>query len=242
MTAKYSLAREAAMEFLARLRRVLRRRRLANRQPVEIFSDYARRNKWGDKDSLSGKGSNLESTATLRTMLPALLRERGATSLLDVPCGDFFWMQHVDLTGISYLGGDIVPDLVNKNRMAHARLGIDFEEIDLITGPIPKADVVFVRDCLVHMSHEHVLAALANIVASGSTWLLTTTFTGAETNTDIATGEWRPINLTKAPFLLPMADQLYAEGQGHLKGQRNDKMLGLWKLDRLVGHVKPTKD
>lgn len=69
------------MKLFARLKQALRRQRLAKRQPVDIFSDYARRNKWGDKDSPSGKGSNLQSTETLRGLLPKLFRELGAGGL-----------------------------------------------------------------------------------------------------------------------------------------------------------------
>lgn len=218
------------MTFLSNLKRALRRKRLLRRDPAEIFSDYARSNKWGDKDSLSGKGSNLEATAEVRRVLPVLLRNLGASSILDVPCGDFFWMQHVDLTGIEYLGGDIVPDLIEANRRAHSRPGVAFQVVDLIRGPVPKADVIFVRDCLVHLSHDHVRAALANIARSGGTWLLTTTFPDTPKNDDIATGEWRAIDLTKPPYNLPQPKQLVAERQSHLKGQRGNKTLGLWNL------------
>lgn len=218
------------MTFLSDLKRWLRRKRLAGRDPAEIFSDYARSNKWGDRDSRSGKGSNLEATAEVRRVLPVLLRELGATSMLDVPCGDFFWMAQVDLAGIDYLGGDIVPDLIEANRRAHARPGVAFQVVDLIRGPVPKADVIFVRDCLVHLSHDHVRAALANIARSGGTWLLTTTFPDTPANADIATGEWRAIDLTKPPFSLPIPERLIPEGQAHLKGQRADKMLGLWRI------------
>lgn len=211
------------------LRNRIRRRALARRAPAEIFAEYARINKWGDAESVSGKGSNLDSTAELRRRLPALLRELGVTSMLDLPCGDFHWMAHVDLAGIDYLGADIVPDLIAANRARHARPGIRFEVIDLIAGPVPRADLVFVRDCLVHLSNAHVRAALANIRASGSRYLLTTTFPG-RTNTDIVTGEWRAIDLTAPPFALPPPERLVAEGQGTCPGQAEDKMLGLWKI------------
>jgi SAM-dependent methyltransferase len=221
------------MGLFSHLKECLRRYRLASRTPADIFAGYARNNKWGDAESLSGKGSNLAATVELRALLPPLLRDLGATSLLDVPCGDFHWMQHVDMRGIRYLGGDIVPYLITANRAHHARDGVAFQEIDLIEGPVPQADVVFVRDCLVHMSNAHVAAALRNIAASGSTWLLTTTFPETGRNTDIATGQWRAIDLTKPPFALPSPDQLIAEGQAHQKGQAPDKMLGLWRIDRL---------
>lgn len=223
------------MNFLPYLRRTLRQKRLTGRDPVDIFSAYARNNKWGDKDSLSGKGSNLEATADLRKLLPALLRDLGATSMVDVPCGDFYWMSRVDLVGIDYLGGDIVASLIEANRRNHARPDARFEVIDLISGPVPMADVIFVRDCLVHLSNADVLAALGNIARSGGIWLLTTTFPNSKTNRDIATGQWRPINLANAPFNLPPPALLIAEGQAHLKCQGTDKMLGLWRIDELPG-------
>ena len=61
------------MRFIDRLKRTLRQRYLSSRTPVEIFSSYAHKNKWGDKHSLSSKGSNLEATANLREVLPAIL-------------------------------------------------------------------------------------------------------------------------------------------------------------------------
>lgn len=211
------------------LRNRMRRRALARRSPAEIFAEYVRINKWGDEESVSGKGSNLQSTAELRRTLPALLRELGVRSMLDLPCGDFHWMAHVDLSGIDYLGADIVPDLIATNRAKHARPGVRFEVIDLIAGPIPRVDLVFVRDCLVHLSNAHVRSALSNIRASGSRYLLTTTFPG-RANEDIVTGEWRAIDLTAPPFALPAPERLVAEGQGWRNGQAEDKMLGLWKI------------
>lgn len=211
------------------LRNRMRRRALARRSPAEIFAEYVRINKWGDAESVSGKGSNLQSTAELRRILPALLRELGVKSMLDLPCGDFHWMAHVDLSGIDYLGADIVPDLIATNRERHARPGVRFEVIDLIAGPVPRVDLVFVRDCLVHLSDAHVIAALSNIRASGSRHLLTTTFPG-RANEDIVTGEWRAIDLTAPPFSLPAPQRLVPEGQGWRNGQAEDKMLGLWNI------------
>jgi hypothetical protein len=33
-------------------------------------------------------------------------------SLLDIPCGDFHWMRRVNLQGLSYVGADIVRELI----------------------------------------------------------------------------------------------------------------------------------
>ena len=217
------------MGLFSKLRYRIKRRALRGRDPSEIFSEYVRINKWGDSESVSGKGSNLQSTTELRKLLPPLLKELGVTSMVDVPCGDFFWMAHVDLSGIEYLGGDIVPELVERNRAEHARPGVDFKIINLIDGPVPKADLVFCRDCLVHLSNEHIGKALKNIRASGGKYLLTTVDPGSP-NTDIYTGEWRKIDLALPPFNLPKPERLIAEGMESMPGQSEGKSLGLWKI------------
>lgn len=221
------------MGWLSDIKEGLRRRKLAGRSPDAVFRDYYLRNKWGDRESRSGKGSSLVATENLRRVLPEVVREVGVSSILDLPCGDFHWMQHVDMSGIDYLGGDIVPEMIERNRERHGGDGVRFAVIDLIAGPVPKVGLVLTRDCLVHLSNAHVRAALDNIRRSGSEWLLTTTFPGIAGNQDISTGQWRKIDLTLAPFALPPPDSLIAEGQDNVKGQQRDKMLGLWKVQDL---------
>lgn len=93
--------------------------------------------------------------------------------------------------------------------------------------------MIFVRDCLVHLSNAHVEAVLRNIADLGGKWLLTTTFPNSGRNDDIATGQWRAVDLTRAPFSLPAPERLVAEGQAFSKGQTEDKMLGLWSINTL---------
>lgn len=218
------------MPWLSELKETLRRRRLSRRTPAEVFRRYYDKNKWGDAGSRSGKGSSLAATEELRRLLPPLLTELGVTELLDVPCGDFHWMAQTDLSGLRYTGGDIVPEMIARNREEHGRDGVRFQVIDLIKGPLPRADLVFCRDCLVHLSNAHIAAALENVRRSGATWLLTTNFPDAPENRDIATGQWRKVDLTKPPFRLPPPERLIEEGREGVKGQMAGKMLGLWRV------------
>lgn len=218
------------MKWLTDFKRTLRARRLAKKTPKDVFRAYYSGNKWGSTESKSGKGSTLAATQQLRPILSALLQELEIKSVLDVPCGDFNWMKHVDLTGIRYLGGDIVEDLIAENTRRYSATNVRFETIDLIHGALERTDLILVRDCLVHLSHDHVFRALENIRRSGSKWLLTTTFPGISTNSDIVTGQWRKIDLTKAPFCLPLPHQLILEGKAETKGQNADKALGLWLI------------
>ena len=216
---------------MGRIRNAIRKWKLNRKTPDQVFSAYYHKNKWGDEDSRSGKGSNLESTSSLRNKLPALVQDLGIKSFLDLPCGDYFWLQHVDLGDVQYTGGDIVADIIEDNRRNFSKDGVTFEVIDLIAGPVPKHDLIFTRDCLVHFSTQHVKAAMNNIKNSGSEWLLTTTFPGASTNQDISTGQWRAIDLEQPPFHFPDPVLLLDEGQEHVRGQIAGKKLGLWRVE-----------
>ena len=68
---------------MGRIKDAIRRWKLGRKTPDQVFSSYYRSNKWGDGDSRSGKGSNLESTSELREKLPALVKELGIESFLD---------------------------------------------------------------------------------------------------------------------------------------------------------------
>src|SRR5207302_6386680 len=128
-----------------------------------------------------------------------VVEQMAVRSLLDIPCGDFHWMQHVDLSGVEYVGADVVPEMVAANAR-FAAANVSFRRLDVISDRLPAADLVLCRDCLPHFSLRDVRRALENIVASGSTFLLTTTFTERTYNQDIMTGDFRAIILEMKPF------------------------------------------
>ena len=169
----------------------------------------------------------------LRRELPGMLQRLGVASLLDVPCGDLFWLRQTPLQLERYVGGDIVPPLIERNRSEYPQLfgaRTDFQVLDLMTSQLPKCDAIMCRDCLVHLSHAGVAAALANIKQSGATYLLSTTFTSVEHNRDILTGEWRPLNLSLPPFSLPPPLELLLEECTEEGGKYADKCLGVWRV------------
>ena len=227
----------ALRRFAPPLYRWLQRRsgqRLAKRFATaeERFRHIYESNHWSEDESVSGPGSTLEETEPLRRELPALLGELGATSLLDLPCGDFHWMQHTDLTGIDYIGGDLVGELIERNQARHARDGVSFRKLDLVHDKLPQVDAVLCRDCLVHLSFADAHVALANVVRSGAGWLLTTSFPSVERNDDIVTGQWRPLNLTRPPFNLPEPAKRIAENC--TETEFADKVLGVWPVADLT--------
>ncbi|RKT55370.1 class I SAM-dependent methyltransferase [Saccharothrix australiensis] len=220
----------------------------ADRSAREVFSEiYASAAwNWGDDTgfdetaSRSGVGSDLVQTAVLRAELPGLVAALGVRTFLDLPCGDFFWMSRVELGVESYLGADVVPEVVERNRERFARPDREFLVLDLVRDPLPPADLVFSRDCLVHLSHDDVRGALDNVKRSGAKYLATTTFTERAANDDIETGGWRPLNLRVAPFHLPEPVHLINErctevyvverGGEQVELRFADKSIGVWRV------------
>lgn len=127
------------------------------------------------------------------------------STMLDIPCGDFHWMKHVDLNNTDYTGADIVEELIQGNIARYERDGIRFKHLNLINDKLPKVDLVFCRDCLMHFAFADIARALDNVCRSESKYFLTTTFVGKHKNRDISTGSWRPINLELPPFWVPKA-------------------------------------
>ena len=218
---------------LQRLVRRLRTRHLVREGDAnKIFTTYYRYNKWRGRKSVSGEGSDPENTAVVEERLPAVLAELGARSMLDVPCGDFAWMQRVDLADVIYLGGDIVEPLIEENRKKYESEQVHFQRLDIVNDPLPAVDLVLCRDCLVHLSFDDIFNALRNISTAGSEYLLTTTFPAAAQNHDIRTGGWRPLNLEGSPFNLP--PPLMVIHEGYDDPRFADKSLALWRVSDLL--------
>jgi hypothetical protein len=203
---------------------------LKSKNTEDVFTDIYRENKWGGKYSVSGPGSDDYQTRIIAQKLPALLNEFNISTVLDIPCGDFLWMKSVDLKRVHYTGADIVKDLIQTNKERYEGNNIHFQNLDLIRDKLPTVDLIFCRDCLVHLSYEDILLALQNIRKSQSEYLLATTFTDRKNNDDILTGQWRALNLEVAPFMLPKPLMIINEGCTEGEGAFEDKALGLWRI------------
>lgn len=195
------------------------------------FSLIYSKNIFGGKESRSGVGSDMEQTAEIRRVLPALLLELHVQTFLDAPCGDLFWMRAMPLGVNKYIGVDIVEALVEKNRR---ELGGDAHEFmcrNLAQDELPCVDMIFCRDCLVHLNFADIKKVLLNFKRSGSRYFLTTTFPGRDKNVDLVGKDiWRTLNLQMAPFNFPPPLKLINEKCTEFDGNYADKSLGLWLL------------
>jgi hypothetical protein len=182
-------------------------------------------------ESRSGSGSSVAYTCTIRAALPDLFSAFDVTTFVDAACGDWNWMQKVDLTGMTYVGLDIVEDIVTDNQARFSHPGVRFEVADITSDPLPAGDLLMARDCLFHLDNAMVWAFLRNFVASRIPFLLTTSYE-FPVNRDIENGWFRELNLCAAPFDLGPPIRKVQEPEEWWT-DFSDRYLGVWKREQV---------
>ncbi len=190
-------------------------------------------NSRGTDESVSGAGSSQDATTIVRKALPLIIKRLKAKSILDAPCGDFNWMQHVNLNGCSYTGMDIVLPIIDNNLDTFANSNRRFLCCDFTQINLPQHDLIICRDGLVHMSFDMAQQAIANFKRSSSKFLLATTFPNHTNSKTIELGGWAPYNLQAPPFNLPQPIHMINEDCREYYPQFKDKSLGLWNLETI---------
>ena len=167
----------------------------------DVFRHHYESNRWGNDESVSGPGSTIQYTENIRKMLPPLLKELGVSVVLDAPCGDYNWFRLIEWdTPITYIGGDIVEPLVARSQSLYGSPHAKFIQLDIVHDALPVTDLWLCRDCLPHLSHRDVAAAIGNFVRSSIPYLLTSTYPQCDKNHDIPSGACRFLNFQLPPF------------------------------------------
>jgi SAM-dependent methyltransferase len=176
----------------------------------------------------SGAGSTLDATASLRARLPGLLTELGATSLLDVGCGDMHWMSKLELP-CAYLGIDIVPAVIARNTAEFGNDRRRFAVVNAVSDPLMPADVVLCREVIFHLSFADARALLRNLLTTGCRWIMLTSDSATLFNADIESGGARILNLEIAPFRLGTPAQAIIENESY-----PGRKIGVWSAARIA--------
>jgi hypothetical protein len=203
-----------------------------HRELKEKFSEVYEKNIFAGRISRSGEGSDLVQTELIRHELPKIVKEYSIKTFLDAPCGDWYWMKETNLGVEQYIGVDIVDAMIEKHKTTYGGPTRTFLCLNLATDRLPKADLIFSRDCLVHLNFEDALRIISNFKKSGAKYLLTTTFVDRTRNNNLEGKDsfWRALNMCLAPFNFPEPLLIINEGCTEEAGQYADKALGLWLL------------
>jgi SAM-dependent methyltransferase len=157
---------------------------------------------WG-KDAegkgVSGSGSTLEITREYRAYVEDFIKKHNVKSVVDAGCGDWSFSSAIEWGDATYLGVDIVSDVIEVDRRKYENGRVTFQVGD-ITEELPAADLLISKDVLQHLPNELVQKFIRNNLKKGKyKWVLLTNDRGSE-NRDIRPGEYGLIDLSAPPF------------------------------------------
>lgn len=192
----------------------------------EIFDRIYEKNLWQSSETVSGKGSELIFAQNLLLYLPVLLKKYNVKTVVDAPCGDYNWILHLDYRFEKYTGIDIVQKLIEKNKK-YENERVKFFAGDILTYNIPSSDLIFCRDCFIHLTFKQIFKALENFKKSGAGFIMLTSYDNCR-NEDVLAGQFRKINLLLPPFNFPAPKDIIQE-----LPSEEGKYFCLWKLGDL---------
>jgi len=141
---------------------VARRRYMTN---DEVFSEVYDKNLWGgDKGELcSGPGSN--SSSIVKPYIDIVAPLVKGKDVVDIGCGDMFIGGQLAPLCKSYVGLDVVPEVIEANKLKYANdKNTTFIAADIVqTDLIPQAQVCLIRQVLQHLSNKEILNVLQKL-------------------------------------------------------------------------------
>ncbi|WP_415323595.1 class I SAM-dependent methyltransferase [Candidatus Pelagibacter sp. Uisw_127] len=205
-----------------------------------IFEKIYKKNYWGSAESISGPGSDLINTQNIRIELPKIISKYKIQKVIDVPCGDFNWMKLVvDQSDIDYLGCDIVEELINLNKKLYSSNKVNFSKLNLMKDQLPDSDLLICRALFYHLDFFSIKKILENFKRSNIKYVLLTNSPNLENfiNKDIINGQFRDLDLFKAPLLFP-SNYLYKfEDIRNSDTNIIEQEMILWKMDELLNNI-----
>jgi SAM-dependent methyltransferase len=155
------------LERLRRRRLEQLRRKNAARSAREVFAAAYAENAWGGEAGAfySGSGSDEPFIAPYCAMVRDFIVRHGIRSVLDVGCGDFRAGRLLQMEGVAYVGVDVVPALIERNRRLFGSETVSFCCLDAVEDPLPAADLVLVRQVLQHLSNAQIAKVLERLGA-----------------------------------------------------------------------------
>mmetsp|Transcript_6225 Transcript_6225/g.17371 ORF Transcript_6225/g.17371 Transcript_6225/m.17371 type:complete len:323 (-) Transcript_6225:129-1097(-) len=127
--------------------------------------------------ALSGLGSSEEATGAFREYLETFLKERHFASVVDAGCGHWpsGYQRCMHWQNVHYTGIDVVDDVLAENkayfddrrRADHGFASTSFQRGDLCE-ELPRADLLLVKDVLMHLPNQAVHAFLESNVNSSA--------------------------------------------------------------------------
>ncbi len=162
-----------------------------------VFEDIYKGDQWTNG---SGPGSHPDNTIEYSAFLARFIEANAIASVTDLGCGDWQFSRHFDWSRVKYVGYDIVPSIVERNRQSYGAPGIDFRVFEDIQA-LPGGDLLICKEVLQHLPNS-MIADYLRFIAKAYRFSLFTNMIEPEelANSDIEVGGGRCLRLERAPF------------------------------------------
>ena len=207
-----------------------------------IFTSIFQSNHWVQGEdifpkefiSVSGHGSNIntDQSNNLISSLSSFIKNYKINSFLDMPCGDFLWMNELLKKNniMNYLGIDIVDEIIKKNKKKYENEKIKFSTFDIINFHTDeKFELVFMRDFFIHINNADIKKVLSNIQKMNIDYFAFENYDISK-NEDVITGRHRKVNLKLDPFNL--GDPIF-----FFKDYEKDKYIYFYEKNSLINKI-----
>lgn len=176
---------------------------------------------------------DIEKYATLLVpILYVLFDDLKVKSFVDVGCSDVVWQSKMDWTGIDYLGLDIVDSIIEENKNKYKNMR--FECKNLIEDDCPMADVIFIRNVLLHTNLIGIKKILNNVKKSGSKYVMMSSLPAVKENLETSCIWATRRNLELEPFNLPEPIVYIPEIlPSFIKKKAKNNYIGIWRVEDL---------
>jgi len=167
----HSLAKAIAPVWFRKLYNRLRHRARGliyrRKNTADVFSSIYATKQWGFT-GIFHSGAGTADAGVSNSYVEVILNylaEQGFTNtrFVDLGCGDFRIGSEIAALASSYIGGDVVPALVDHLNQTRKTERISFQTVDMVRDPLPVGDVCFIRQVLQHLSNDQIAKILPKL-------------------------------------------------------------------------------
>jgi len=163
------------------------------------FTNIYENSAWGKG---SGNGSAPTATVEYRSFLENFISMNRVRSVIDIGCGDWQSSRYISFGDASYLGFDLVENLVTGNTAQFGGPHVEFRIMPNDPLQLPQAELLIMKDVLQHFSDEMILFYRDQIFPKYKYCLITNSFKAINYahNVDIKSGMFRSLDLLVPPY------------------------------------------
>jgi len=169
---------------------------------TNVFEKIYNDNTWSSRESLSGEGSEMKVTRSVRKCLSTWIKKYNIKSFGDI-CGDANWQGSIEDIGdlVEYRGYDVSKKALERAAKKNTKhQNFRFQQIDISVETPTSADAFMIRDVIQHIPLDLGVSALNNIIQAGVKYLIVSSYPKTLTNNNIKIGDYYRNNVYKAPF------------------------------------------